>query len=86
MCAIHVCVLCVNGALCYTCMCIVCEWCFIVYYLFIVAITYECIRTITAIYPNAAVIKKAAGTISRFLTNQNNNWKYLGQFITINID
>lgn len=42
------------------------------------AISYECIRTITSIYPNSALIEKAAKTIGRFVTASNNNWKYLG--------
>ncbi|XP_003382933.2 PREDICTED: AP-4 complex subunit epsilon-like [Amphimedon queenslandica] len=42
------------------------------------AITYECIRTISSIYPKPSLIQKAANTISRFLVSSSNNWKYLG--------
>ena len=42
------------------------------------AICYECIRTIAAIYPNNALIERAAQAIVRFVTASNNNWKYLG--------
>ncbi len=42
------------------------------------AISYECIRTITAIYPNNALIEKAAQAVVRFVKASNNNWKYLG--------
>lgn len=42
------------------------------------AITYEVIRTVTAIYPNAPLIEKAAKAIVRFVTATNHNWKYLG--------
>ena len=44
-----------------------------------IAITYECIRTVTTIYPRADLIKKAADFVARFLTAANNNWKYLGE-------
>ena len=47
-------------------------------FLFHLAITYECIRTITTIYPRQSLIQKAANSISRFLLASNNNWKYLG--------
>ncbi len=42
------------------------------------AISYECIRTVSVIYPNSVLVDKAAKTISRFVTASNNNWKYLG--------
>ena len=42
------------------------------------AITYEVIRTITAIYPNTSLIENAAKAIVRFVTASNHNWKYLG--------
>ena len=41
--------------------------------------TYECIRTVTTIYPRPDLIKKAADSVARFLTAANNNWKYLGE-------
>ena len=44
-----------------------------------IAITYECIRTVTTIYPRTDLIKKAADSVARFLTAANNNWKYLGE-------
>ena len=44
-----------------------------------IAITYECIRTVTTIYPRPDLIKKAADSVARFLTAANNNWKYLGE-------
>lgn len=43
-----------------------------------IAITYECIRTITSIYLRPSLIQKAANSITRFLMAPNNNWKYLG--------
>jgi AP-4 complex subunit epsilon-1 len=42
------------------------------------AIVYECVRTVTAIYPDNALIEDASLSISRFLTSDNNNLKYLG--------
>ena len=47
-------------------------------YIFVLAISYECIRTVSGIYPNSVLIDNAAKTISRFVTASNNNWKYLG--------
>ena len=49
------------------------------------AITYECIRTVTRIYPRPVLIKKAADTISHFLAAGNNNWKYLGKSVLIQV-
>ncbi len=42
------------------------------------AIVYECVRTVTAIYPDNALIEDAALSISRFITSHNHNLKYLG--------
>jgi hypothetical protein len=42
------------------------------------AIVYECVRTVTSIYPDPALIEDAASSISRFITSDNHNLKYLG--------
>jgi AP-4 complex subunit epsilon-1 len=42
------------------------------------AIVYECVTTITAIYPNNLLLENAAAAISRFVTSSNHNLKYLG--------
>lgn len=42
------------------------------------AIVYECTRTVTSIYPDPALIEDAASSISRFITSDNHNLKYLG--------
>jgi len=42
------------------------------------AIVYECVRTALAIYPDNALIEDAAKAISRFISSDNHNLKYLG--------
>lgn len=42
------------------------------------AITYECIRTITTIYPNPTLLDAAAQAITNFITSRSQNLKYLG--------
>ncbi|XP_035669970.1 AP-4 complex subunit epsilon-1-like isoform X1 [Branchiostoma floridae] len=42
------------------------------------AVLYECVRTVTAIHPNPALLEKAAERIGRFLRSHSNNLRYLG--------
>lgn len=42
------------------------------------AIIYECVRTITAIHPNANLLATAAEAVSAFLKNGSHNLKYIG--------
>lgn len=42
------------------------------------AVVYECLCTITKIYPSPELVELAANSIGRFLKAENNNLKYLG--------
>eukprot|EP01071_Lankesteria_metandrocarpae_P001176 Lankesteria_metandrocarpae@DN1344_c0_g1_i1.p1 len=42
------------------------------------AILYECIRTITNIYPHSRLLELAAASISRFMSAENNNLQFVG--------
>lgn len=42
------------------------------------AVVYECVRTITVIYPNPTLLDAAAEAISRFITSKSQNLKYFG--------
>eukprot|EP00397_Hematodinium_sp_SG-2012_P004969 GEMP01004985.1.p1 GENE.GEMP01004985.1~~GEMP01004985.1.p1 ORF type:complete len:979 (+),score=207.70 GEMP01004985.1:87-3023(+) len=42
------------------------------------AIVYECVKTIAKIYPNPPLIELAASNISRFISSENHNLRYLG--------
>eukprot|EP00051_Salpingoeca_urceolata_P028400 m.486657 g.486657 ORF g.486657 m.486657 type:complete len:1260 (-) comp24542_c0_seq1:51-3830(-) len=42
------------------------------------AVLYECIRTVTSIYPSPQLVELAARSVGRFLRSGNNNLKYLG--------
>jgi AP-4 complex subunit epsilon-1 len=42
------------------------------------AIVYECVRTVTSIYPNPVLLDAAAGAIARFVQSDSHNLKYIG--------
>lgn len=42
------------------------------------AVVYECVNTITLIYPNSTLIETGAAAISRFITSKLRNLQYLG--------
>ncbi|KOO35705.1 ap-4 complex subunit, partial [Chrysochromulina tobinii] len=42
------------------------------------AVIYDCVRTVTTIYPNIPLLEAAAGHIARFVQSENHNLKYLG--------
>jgi AP-4 complex subunit epsilon-1 len=42
------------------------------------ALVYQCLRTITRIYPSQDLLDLATLTISRFLSSQSKNLKYMG--------
>ena len=39
---------------------------------------YDCVRTITTIYPSVTLLDAAAASISRFIASDNHNLKYVG--------
>ena len=42
------------------------------------ALLYQCLKTITTIYPNKSMLELTASTISRFIQSENKNLKYIG--------
>lgn len=42
------------------------------------AVCYQCVKTISNIYPNENLIQDAASSLKRFLESQNSNIKYMG--------
>ena len=51
---------------------------FIYLFLSLLAVVYECMKTIASVYPNPALVETAANKAGLFLLSQNNNLKYLG--------
>lgn len=47
--------------------------------LFAVAVAYECLRTITSIYPDKGLIDKAAKCVRVFLVAKTNDIRYMGK-------
>ena len=42
------------------------------------ALVYQCLKTITMIFPSQSLIDAATNTISRFLASESHNLKYIG--------
>lgn len=42
------------------------------------ALVYQCLKTITYIYPSQALIDSSTNTVSRFLSSESHNLKYIG--------
>ena len=42
------------------------------------ALVYQCLKTITTIFPHQPLIDEASKTISRFLSSDSHNLKYIG--------
>ena len=42
------------------------------------ALIFECIRTISSVYPDPDLIRKAAAAVGNFLSSPSNNIKYFG--------
>ena len=51
------------------------------YNVFISAVQYECIMTVTCVHPNQELLEKAAYSINKFIRSKNNNLKYLGKIL-----
>ena len=44
-----------------------------------IAVAYQCVRTIAAIYPNEGLLRESAGVLGKLLESRSsNNMKYLG--------